>query len=83
MAECSEALPSIVAHLDGRTLAALASTCTARAYSRSHSAQLQLTLPLSAQLKPSLSHIRPTLARGCVPKVLMLSSNVSDVCQRY
>ena len=81
MQECSEALPSIVAHLDGRTLAALASTCTAGPYTPSHAAQLELTLPLSAQLKPGLSHIRPTFPRGCVPKVLKLSSNVSDVCR--
>jgi hypothetical protein len=43
------------------------------------SAQLELTLPLSAQLKITLSPIQPKLIRGCVPKVLKLSSNMSDV----
>ena len=43
------------------------------------SAQLELTLPLSAQLKLALSPTRPKLPRGCGPKVLKVSSNVSDV----
>ena len=43
------------------------------------SAQLGLTLPLSAQLKLTLSPKYPRLTRECVPKVLRLSSNVSDV----
>ena len=46
------------------------------------SAQLVLTLPLSAQLKPTLSPTQPKLTRGCGPKVLKLSSNVSDVSGR-
>ena len=43
------------------------------------SAQLELTLPLSAQLKLTLSPILTKLTRGCVPEVLKLSSNVIDV----
>ena len=46
------------------------------------SAQLELTLPLSAQLKLALSPIYPNLTRGCVPKVLKLSCDVSDVSRR-
>ena len=46
------------------------------------STQLELTFPLSAQLKRTLSPILPSLTRGCVPKVLKLSSNVSDVSRR-
>ena len=42
-------------------------------------AQLEVTLPLSAQLQLNLSSIQPKPTRGCVPKVLKLSSNVSDV----
>jgi len=45
-------------------------------------AQLELTLPLSAQLKLTLSHMRPKLTRVCGPKMLKLSSNVSDVSRR-
>ena len=41
-------------------------------------AQLELTLPFSAQLKLTLSPIQPQLTRGCVPKVLKFSSDVSD-----
>jgi len=44
-----------------------------------NSAQLELTVPLSAQLKLTLSLMKPNLIRGCVPKVLKLSSNASDV----
>jgi hypothetical protein len=43
------------------------------------SAQLELTLPLSAQLKLTVSPILPNVTRGCVPKMLKCSSNVSDV----
>jgi hypothetical protein len=46
------------------------------------SAQLELTLPISAQLKLTLSPMSPTLIRRCVPRVLKLSSNVSDVSRR-
>jgi len=46
------------------------------------SAQLELTLPVPAELKLTLSPIEPKLTRGCVPKVLKLSSNVSDVSRR-
>jgi hypothetical protein len=46
------------------------------------SVQLALTLPLSAQLKLTLSPTQPTLTRGCGWKVLNLSSNVSDVPRR-
>ena len=42
-------------------------------------AQLELTLSLSAQLKLTMSSIQPKSTRGCVPRVLKLSSNVSDV----
>ena len=43
------------------------------------SAQPELTLPLPAQLKLTLSPTQPKLSRGCGPKVLKLSTNVSDV----
>ena len=43
------------------------------------SAQLELTLPLSAHLRLTVSPIQPKLTLGCVPKVLKLSSDVSDV----
>jgi len=43
------------------------------------SAQLELALPLSAQLKLTLAPTQPKFTRGCGPKVLKLSSNVSDV----
>ena len=43
------------------------------------SAQLELTLPLSAQLEIAQSPIPSQSTHGCVPKVLKLSSNVSDV----
>jgi len=46
------------------------------------SAQLELTLPLSAQLKLTSFPMSPNLTRGCVLKVLKLSSNVSDVAPR-
>jgi len=46
------------------------------------SAQLQITLPISAQLKLALSPAQPKFTRGCGPKVLKLSSNVSDVSRR-
>ena len=42
-------------------------------------AHLELTLPLSAQLKLTLSLAQPKLTRGCVPKMLKLSSHGSDV----
>jgi len=42
------------------------------------SAQLELTLPLSAQLKLTVSPISPDVTRGCVLKVLKLSSKASD-----
>jgi len=42
-------------------------------------AQLELTLPLSAQLKLTVIPTYPKLTRGCDPKVLKLSTNVSDV----
>ena len=45
-------------------------------------AQLELTLSLSAQLKLALSPTQPKLTRGCAPKVLKLSSNVSNVSRR-
>jgi len=45
-------------------------------------AQLELILLLSAQLELILSPIQPKLTRGCIPKVLKLSSNVSDVSRR-
>ena len=55
----------------------------AGAHSRSHyTAQLELTSPISAQLKPTLCPIQPKLTNGCVPKVLKLSSDVSDVSRR-
>jgi len=46
-------------------------------------AQLELTLPISAQLKLTVSPIpiRPSLTSGCVPKVLKLSSNMSDMSE--
>jgi hypothetical protein len=44
-----------------------------------NSAQLELTLPLSAQRMLTLSPIYPRLTRECVSRVLKLSSNVSDV----
>ena len=43
------------------------------------SAQLELTLPLFAQLKLTVSPVCPRLTRECVPKVLKLCPNVSDV----
>jgi hypothetical protein len=43
------------------------------------SAQLEITLPRSAQLMLTLSPVQPKVTRGCVPRVLKLSSNVSDV----
>jgi hypothetical protein len=43
------------------------------------SAQLELNLPLSAQLDLASPLLQPKLSRGCVPKVLKLSSNGSDV----
>jgi hypothetical protein len=46
------------------------------------SAQLELTLPLSAQLKLTVSPIEPNLTRGCVPKVLKLSSDVRAMCPK-
>ena len=46
------------------------------------SAQLELTLPLSAQLKLTASPIHPNVTRGRVPEVLKLSSDVSDVSRR-
>ena len=46
------------------------------------SAQLQLALPLSAQLKQTVCPMQPKLTRGCVPEVLKLSSDVSDVLRR-
>jgi hypothetical protein len=45
-------------------------------------AQLELTLPLTAQLWSTVSPIQPNVPRGCGPKVLKLSSNVSDASQR-
>jgi len=42
-------------------------------------ANFELTVPISAQLKLTFSPRYPKLARGCVPKVLKLSFNVSDV----
>jgi len=42
-------------------------------------AQLELTMPPSAQLKPTLSPAQPNFTHGCGSKVLKLSSNVSDV----
>ena len=45
------------------------------------SAQLELTLPISAQLKPVLSLIQSALTCGCVPTVLKLRSSMSDVSQ--
>jgi len=46
------------------------------------SAQLEPTLPLSAQLKLTLSPAQPKLTLGSGPKVLKLSSDVSDVSRR-
>jgi hypothetical protein len=46
------------------------------------SAELEHTLPISAQLKLTLSPVRPNVTRGCVPMVLKLSSNVSDAFQK-
>ena len=43
------------------------------------SAQVELTLPRSTQLKLILSPISPKLTRGCGLKVLKLSSSVSNV----
>jgi hypothetical protein len=43
------------------------------------SAQLELTLPRFAQIKLTLSPTQPKLTRGCGPKVLKLSSDVSGV----
>ena len=43
------------------------------------SAQLELTVHLSAQLQLTSSLRKPNQTRGYVPKVLKLSSNVSDV----
>ena len=54
----------------------------AGAYTRSHFRSDELSFPLSAQLELTLSPIQPIIARGCVPKVLKLSSNVSDVSRR-
>jgi hypothetical protein len=45
-------------------------------------AQLELILPIAAQLELTLSPIQPKLIRGCVPKVLKVSSDVSDVSRR-
>jgi hypothetical protein len=38
-----------------------------------------MTLPISAQLKLTLSPVSLKLTRGCVPRVLKLSPNVSEV----
>ena len=49
------------------------------------SAERKLTLTLVAQLKFLLSPVdvsRTKITRGCVPEVLKLSSNVSDVSRR-
>jgi len=46
------------------------------------SAQLELTLSLSAQLHLTLAAIRVKFTRGCVPKVFKLSSNVDDFVRR-
>jgi len=43
------------------------------------SAQLELTASISAQLKLTMSPVQPKCTRGCVSKVLKMSSNVSDV----
>jgi hypothetical protein len=43
------------------------------------STQLELTLPLFAQLKLTVYPMEPKLTGGCVPEVLKLSSKVSDV----
>jgi hypothetical protein len=45
-------------------------------------AQVELTLPLSAKLKLTLSPVCPKSSRVCVPKVLRLRFNVSDVSRR-
>jgi len=45
-------------------------------------AQLELTLSLSAQLQLTLPSTQPKLTRGFGPKVLKLSSNVSEVSRR-
>ena len=45
-------------------------------------AQLELTFPPYTQLNLTLSPILPKVTRGCVPKVLKLSSNASDVSRR-
>ena len=45
-------------------------------------AQLELTLPLAAQIKLTVSPVQANVTRGCVPKVLKLSSIVSDVSRR-
>jgi len=47
-----------------------------------NSAQLELTLPLSAQLKLTVSPMSPNVTRGRGPRVLKLSSNVSDLSRR-
>ena len=54
----------------------------AGASTRSHFRSTRATLPFSAQPKLTLSPIRPKLIRGYGPKVLKLSSNVSDVSRR-
>jgi len=46
------------------------------------SAQLEVTLPRPAQIRLTASPIQPKFTRGCVPKVLKLSANVSDVSRR-
>jgi hypothetical protein len=42
-----------------------------------------LTLPLAAQLELTVSPIYPNVTRGCAPKVLKLSSIMSDVSRRH
>jgi hypothetical protein len=46
------------------------------------SAQLELALPLPLNLSLLCPPYDPKLTRKCVPKVLKLSSNVSDVSRR-
>ena len=43
------------------------------------SAQLELPLPISAELELPLSPTYPKFTQGCVPEMLKLSCNVSDV----
>ena len=45
-------------------------------------ARLEGGLPFSAQLQLTVSPIQPKISRGCGPKVLNLSSKVSDVFRR-